>query len=909
MQQLHNVAPTSGVFDHPHNSTMYRITIHIACLLMALMFAASITAAQTSRTDQSVSLERFLNPDGSLRGDLQSRRQFDAQGWRLRNAPDGSPRFVRADRRHTASPTSSASHPDDIYWDGNFGANGPDEASIDAVATGGGKLYVAGDFSTINGVSTGNLACWDGTTWSAVGGGIEGTVQVMTVSGSDLYIAGYIYAAGDVTVNDIARWDGTVWHAVGKDGEMGVNGTVSALAVDGDNLYIGGYFERAGSWFDTTATVLNNIGVWHRSTNTWHALVSNGQRGVNDQVRAMAVSNGTLYIGGTFDTVGTMPARAIAAWDIASSSWSLLGDAPNDGVDGNLLSLAVHDGALYAGGRFESAGGLPARSLARWNPGSRTWDNLGSDTIIAPEGYVRNIIPTANGLYINGRLVGSEGDTASYYQAHWIGGTWERIPNAGGAAYDMTIDGQKLIIAGGQPFQSGTETIRAWDGTSWSNLARVSGGSYTDVNAIAAIGDDIYIAGNFYQAGTLAVNNIVRWNRTTNTWHQLGNDTLNGINGTVMTMVTSGSRLYVGGYFFKPGSKSTNYVAMWDSQNMEWNWMDDGVNGQVAAMALHGDRLYVAGQFDTAAAIRAMGVAIWDESDQAWSSLGVETIAGVESVWADAIAVSDTAAYLAGYVTSWMGSGYGIIQWNLKPTTGDPYEIIALGVGGQVNTMLIHNGELHVGGSFSDIADVPLNNLARWDGTDWQTVGSNQHDGVNGSVYTLASRDGLLYVGGEFDTAGTLPVGNIALWDGIRWNTLGSGTNGRIRALLVEPRDLFAGGSFALAGGKPALHVARWTTEPSSVPQMHATPTASLLVRPNPLTYAASIELTLQQAGHVTITIANSLGETVTTVFDGQQTAGAHNVRWEAGDLPDGIYFCLVQAGAETATQAMQIVR
>jgi trimeric autotransporter adhesin len=912
MLQLHNVAPSLvGVSDHPHSSTMYRITIHTACLLLMLAIGASITAGQTLRTDQPIPLERLLNPDGSLRGDLDISHQFrvNTGGWRLHNAADGSPQFVRADRTHKPSAESVASHPDDIFWDEKFGAGGPDEASIDAIATGGGKLYVAGDFSVINGVSTGNLACWDGTKWSMVGGGIEGTVNVMVVNGSDLYIAGYIYTAGDVNVNDIARWDGTTWHAVGPESELGVNGSISALAVDGDNVYVGGYFERAGSWLDTTATVLNHIGVWHKSTNTWHALESQGHRGVGGQVYALAVNNGVLYVGGGFDSIGTMPVRSIAAWNIASSSWSLLGDAPTDGVYGSVHTLAIREGTLYVGGNFESAGTVAANSLARWNPDSRTWDGFGSDTIIAPNGYVRNIITTGSGLYINGVLDGSEGDTTSYYQASWNNGTWERIPNEGGAAYDMTIDGQKIIIAGGQPFQAGTETIRVWDGTAWNNLARVSGGSYTNVNAIAAIGNDIYIAGSFYQAGGLSVNNIVRWNRITRTWHQLGNDTLNGINGTVMTMVASGSRLYLGGYFFPPGSKSVTGIVMWDSQSMQWNWMGDGVKGQVSAMTMHGDRIYVAGQFDTVGTIRAMAVAIWDESDQAWSSLGVETIAGVESVWADGIAVSDTAAYLAGYVNSWMGSGYGIIQWHLKPVAGDPYEIIGLGVDGQINTMMMHNGQLHVGGSFSEIGGVPLNNLARWDGTDWQTVGSGQNAVVSGAVYALVSRDGILYVGGSFDNAGTQSANNIALWDGAGWNALGSGTSGYVQALLVEPNDLYAGGNFAMAGGKTALHVARWSTEPSSVPQTYTSSSASLSVRPNPLAHAASIELTLQHAGHVTITIANSLGETVATVFDGDQTAGTYSMRWEPGDLSDGIYFCRIQTATTTETRAIQIVR
>src|SRR5947207_797535 len=104
-----------------------------------------------------------------------------------------------------------------------------------------------GYFTNAGGVTASYIARWDGSCWSALGSGITGPypnvfVLALAVSGDDLYAGGYFTNAGAVPANSIAKWDGSTWSALGS----GMNYTVSALAVSGSNLYAGGSFSTAG---------------------------------------------------------------------------------------------------------------------------------------------------------------------------------------------------------------------------------------------------------------------------------------------------------------------------------------------------------------------------------------------------------------------------------------------------------------------------------------------------------------------------------------------------------------------------------------------------------------------------------------------------------------------------------------
>jgi hypothetical protein len=74
-----------------------------------------------------------------------------------------------------------------------------------ALAVSGSDLYAGGDFTTAGGGAATNIAKWNGSSWSALGSGMNNSVRVLAVSGSDLYAGGYFTAAGGQVSAYLAR--------------------------------------------------------------------------------------------------------------------------------------------------------------------------------------------------------------------------------------------------------------------------------------------------------------------------------------------------------------------------------------------------------------------------------------------------------------------------------------------------------------------------------------------------------------------------------------------------------------------------------------------------------------------------------------------------------------------------------
>jgi hypothetical protein len=93
---------------------------------------------------------------------------------------------------------------------------------------------------------------------------------------------------------------------------------------------------------------------------------------MNDFVSDLTIfEDGTgpaLYAGGIFTTAGDISANKIAKWN--GSSWSALGSGLGSGANALVNALAVFDDgdgpALYAGGNFSTAGGVPSSHIAKW---------------------------------------------------------------------------------------------------------------------------------------------------------------------------------------------------------------------------------------------------------------------------------------------------------------------------------------------------------------------------------------------------------------------------------------------------------------------------------------------------------------------------------------------------------------
>ncbi len=195
---------------------------------------------------------------------------------------------------------------------------GVDGAPVQALAVSGNNLYVGGSFTNAGSIVVTNLAMWNGATWSALGTGLReiyyekanlsyGNVESLLISGTNLYVGGIFTNAGGVAANNIAVWNGSGWSALGG----GVGGNVGAMALNGTNLYVGGGSTNADS------VSANDIAIWNGSS--WSALGSGigkakDDANGNEYVESMAMDGTNLLVGGYFSLAGGWKASNIALW-------------------------------------------------------------------------------------------------------------------------------------------------------------------------------------------------------------------------------------------------------------------------------------------------------------------------------------------------------------------------------------------------------------------------------------------------------------------------------------------------------------------------------------------------------------------------------------------------------------------
>ena len=728
-------------------------------------------------------------------------------------------------------------------------------AVFDDGSAGGPALYAGGRFDVAGGAVAVGIAKWNGFSWSALGTGIGGSVAALAVfddgsgGGSALFTGGDIYTVGGVPANNIAKWNGTAWLRLGT----GIDGSVVSLTVfddgsgGGSALYAGGEFVTAGG------VVVSRIAKWNGST--WSSLGT----GLNNVVSALAVfddgSGGgpALYAGGYFTSAGGLAVNNIAKWD--GSEWTALGTGINDFV----AALAIFDDgsgggpALYAVGDFTTAGGVTAKGIAKWN--GSTWSSLGTG-LNGDFVFVSALAVFDDGsgggpaLYAGGRFDVAGGAVAVGI-AKWNGFSWSALGTGIGgsvaalAVFDDGSGGGSALFTGGDIYTVGgvpANNIAKWNGTAWLRLGTGIDGSVVSLTVFddgSGGGSALYAGGEFVTAGGVVVSRIAKWNGST--WSSLGT----GLNNVVSALAVfddgsgGGPALYAGGYFTSAGGLAVNNIAKWDGS--EWTALGTGINDFVAALAIFDDgsgggpALYAVGDFTTAGGVTAKGIAKWNGST--WSSLG--TGLNGDFVFVNALAVFDDgsgggpALYAGGYFTSagglavnniakWDGSTWSPVGEGLSGFYGIAYDLTVFDDGSGAGPAL------YAAGHFTIAGGVTANNIAKWDGSEWTALGT----GIDGIVISLTVFDDgsgggpALYAGGEFASAGGLAVNNIAKWDGFAWTPLGSGISGGryplVSALTAFDDDsgvgpaLYAGGQFTIAGGQPTGYLARWTGCPAA---------------------------------------------------------------------------------------------
>ncbi len=78
---------------------------------------------------------------------------------------------------------------------------------------------------------------------------------------------------------------------------------------------------------------------------------------------------------------------------------------------------------------------------------------------------------------------------------------------------------------------------------------------------------------------------------------------------------------------------------------------------------------------------------------------------------------------------------------------------------------------------------------------------------------------------------------------------------------------------------------------------------------PNPFTSSTTIGYRLDKRSRVTVSVYNVLGERVAVLVKENQSPGEHDVDFDAGGLPGGVYLCRLQAGGASVVKKMLVRR
>ena len=273
------------------------------------------------------------------------------------------------------------------------------EPSIDALAVGGGSVYVGGFMSSIGGQSRNFVAAIDAATGMATdwNPNANQAVEGIALGGGVVYIGGYFTSVGGEPRSYIAALDRatgavTAWNPT-------ANGYVTELVADGSTIYAAGRFTSiSGQPRNRIAALDATSG----SATAWNP-------SANDRVDALALTPGKLYVGGWFTNIGGQPRNYIAAIDAMSGSatpW-------NPNADNVVFALAVSHGTVYAGGIFTNMDGLLRPRIAAVD------ESTGQATIWNPyaDNYVNAIAVDGGTVYAGGFFASIGGQRQSGFAA------------------------------------------------------------------------------------------------------------------------------------------------------------------------------------------------------------------------------------------------------------------------------------------------------------------------------------------------------------------------------------------------------------------------------------------------------------------------------------------------------------
>jgi hypothetical protein len=364
-----------------------------------------------------------------------------------------------------------------------------DNYNVYDFAVDGQKLFVGGNFLTINETERAHLAVVDKTT---------GVLEPMDDRGLSNYVLTVSVSGGKVLVGG------------GFDGISGITSSVNMFALDdvtGQGTAwrpqmpyppTGEYFydvnihyqdERVYYW----QVVSDNTSVLGAVNSTDGAAIGTWAVSLDGRLAAWAFSDNALYLAGEFTQVNGVPRNGFAAVDLVTGAalpWTIsYSVSPGEYI----TSLAVHNDVLYvAGGFIFTDGGVERDGWAAWNATTgaiHPW-SPSVEALSNAEGPIIGAVNDSH-VYIIGNYVMRRVDTLSGdLDDEWV-------PSVGGDISALAIYENSVFVAGG--FSPGLVRLDIANGEpigvqpEYVDIYESEG----SIDALAVSGTKLFVGGGF----------------------------------------------------------------------------------------------------------------------------------------------------------------------------------------------------------------------------------------------------------------------------------------------------------------------------------------------------------------------------------------------------------------------------
>lgn len=623
--------------------------------------------------------------------------------------------------------------------------------------------------------STGNIHDNSGDNCPLLSGSFP--IRAVEAFGTDICIGGDFTNLGNVVgLNYFACYSPTLgWYQPNGIGN-GPNSSVYAIEIDvnGSSMYVGGSFSQvnASTSQDSARKIVRTDGL------SWTPLYSDAQEtsnGVNNTVYSILPTANFIHVGS-----GT----TLLSWNSSIPEWEDRG-THNGGLQsirdivsfGSVVTASTPTATMVSG---HAAGGISEVVL-----GDNDWSETGSSLNMGS--HFGQLAFGLGPLYGSGDF--THVDENAKGVAVYIGNDWQAVPEAqklGDLNNFRVLEMQQgglsefCMLTQGSPNDAEIywrETV-CFDGTDWSGVknAPIYGNSGR-VGDISKFQGKIILAGGFEFIGDKRSNFVAQLN-SDNSWQAISQlEWTSTGNPYVRHLQEYNGFLYATGIFNKANGEDVNLIAKWDGT--DWSATIPGFFAtSVSPMTVWDNKLVVSGFLNGISSVIS-----WDGS----------TIEHLDGLFG--------ATYLEVYQGDLIANGgTGLVKYNNDGSWSDLVTLVS-----NVRALKVVGDDLYIGGIFSKgCSNGTAKNILRWDGLDCYALAEGLDDTSSpfDTVDQITDLNGNLIVVGRFDTAGTTPVNNLAYWDGTEWNAVGQGLTDASghQSLYLDGNDLYLYGGFAQAG-------------------------------------------------------------------------------------------------------------